>query len=91
VRWASSMLLVQPLSQPMRSGYQLFINLTYAVVLRGGMPQGTAISWPGSALRSHLGGILGKDARHRRQVADVAIGHAEERDDGGLVSVSFRT
>jgi hypothetical protein len=80
------MLLVQPLSQPMRSGYQLFINLTYAVVLRGGMPQGdSVISWPGSALRSHLGGILGKDARHRRQVADVAIGHAEERDDGGLV------
>ena len=73
------MLLVQPLSQPMRSGsgYQLFINLTYAVVLRGGMPQGdSVISWPGSALPSHLGGILGKDARHRR--------HAEERDDARL-------
>jgi len=80
------MLLVQPLSQPMRSGYQLFINLTYAVVLRGGMPQrDSVISRPGSALRSHLGGILGKDARHRRQVADVAIDHAEERDDGSLV------
>jgi len=25
------------------------------------------------------------DARHRRQVADVAIDHAEERGDGGLV------
>jgi hypothetical protein len=30
--------------------------------------------------------IIGKDARHRWQVADVAVDHAEERDDGGLVS-----
>ena len=33
------MLLVQPLSQPMRSGYQLFINLTYAVVLAAACPR----------------------------------------------------
>ena len=26
-----------------------------------------------------------KDTRHRRQVADVAVDHAEERDDRGLV------
>jgi len=28
---------------------------------------------------------LRKHARHRRQVADVAVDHAEQRDDRGLV------
>jgi hypothetical protein len=32
-----------------------------------------------------IGFSLGKDARHRRQVADVAVDHAEQRDDRGLV------
>jgi hypothetical protein len=30
-------------------------------------------------------GIVRKDAGHRRRVADVAVDHAEEREDGGLV------
>jgi hypothetical protein len=28
---------------------------------------------------------MGKHARHRRQVADVAVDHAKQRDDGCLV------
>ena len=45
--------------------------------------------------RQHLGAcvsvadhgrrIVGKDAGHRRQVADVAVDHPKERDDRGLV------
>ena len=29
--------------------------------------------------------IIGKDPRHRRQVADVAVDHPKERYDRGLV------
>jgi hypothetical protein len=29
--------------------------------------------------------MWGKDARHRRQIADIAIHHSEERADGFLV------
>jgi hypothetical protein len=30
--------------------------------------------------------MIGKHARHRREVADIAIHHAEQRADGFLVS-----
>jgi len=30
-------------------------------------------------------GIIREDTGHRRQVADIAVDHAEQRDDGGLV------
>jgi hypothetical protein len=50
-----------------------------------GMPQRIIVSSvPPSVLRI-TGAEVGKDARHWRKVADVAIDHAEERDDGGLV------
>jgi hypothetical protein len=38
-----------------------------------------------NGVADHWGRIVGKHARHRRQVADVAIDHAKQRDDGGLV------
>src|SRR6185436_16920309 len=63
--------------------YQLFINLTYAVSCAAACPSATASSL-GPARRCGVT-WAGYSARHRRQVADVAIGHAEERDDGGLV------
>ena len=31
------------------------------------------------------GRIIRKHARHRREVADISVDHAKERDDGGLV------
>lgn len=37
----------------------------------------------------HGRGIVGKNARHRREVADVPIDNAEQRDDGGLVGVNW--
>lgn len=39
--------------------------------------------WTACARRS--GRIIGKHARHRRQVADVALDHAKQRADGFLV------
>ena len=42
------------------------------------------ISVPVSVLRM-TGRVIGKHTRHRRQVADVAVDHAEEGDDRGLV------
>ena len=33
----------------------------------------------------HRGRVVGEDARHWRQVADVAVDHAKERNDGGLI------
>jgi hypothetical protein len=35
---------------------------------------------------NHRGRIVGKDAGHRREVADMAVDDAEQRDDCGLVS-----
>jgi hypothetical protein len=34
----------------------------------------------------HRRGLVGKHAGHRRQVADIAIDNAEQRDDGGLAA-----
>jgi len=75
----------------MRSGYQLFINLTYAVVLAAACPRAQRHLLARLGVAESLGRDTRKDARHRRQVADVAIDHAEKGDDGSLVSVSFRT
>jgi hypothetical protein len=33
----------------------------------------------------HRRGIVREHARHRRQVADIAVDHAKQREDGGLI------
>ena len=40
---------------------------------------------PGFRVSDHGRRVVREDARHGRQVADVAIDDAEERKDGGLV------
>jgi hypothetical protein len=51
----------------------------------GGMPQRImTISRSAPALRT-TGAGFGKHTRHCRQVADIAVHHPEERDDGRLV------
>ena len=37
------------------------------------------------AIADHGSRVIGKHARHRLKVADIAIDHAEQRDDRGLV------
>ena len=44
-----------------------------------------ASSRPSAPLRTIGAWIVGKDARHRRQIADVSVHDAEQRDDGSLV------
>jgi hypothetical protein len=39
----------------------------------------------GAGVSNDRRGIIRKHARHRRQVADIAIDDAVQRDDGGLV------
>ena len=55
-------------------------------VLGGGMPQRiSVVSRSPSALRTGRR-IIGEDAGHWRQVADVAVHDTEERKHGGLAS-----
>ena len=52
----------------------------------GGMPQRIiASSRAAVGVADHRGRIVRKHARHRREVADVAVDDAEQREDGGLV------
>jgi hypothetical protein len=52
----------------------------------GGMPQRiSTISQPGPGIAYHGGRVVAEHARHRRQIANIAVDHAEERDDGSLV------
>ena len=39
----------------------------------------------GVGVADHRRRVIRKHAGHRRQVADVAVDHAKQRDDGGLV------
>jgi hypothetical protein len=39
-----------------------------------------------AAVQRRRGRIVGDHARHRRQVTNVPVDHAEERNDGGLIS-----
>ena len=49
----------------------------------GGMPQ--RIMLAGLSVADHRSRIIRKHARHRREVADIAVDDAEQRSDGGLV------
>jgi hypothetical protein len=50
------------------------------------MPQGiSTISLPGVRVSDGRNRIIGKHARHRSEVADIAVDDAEQRDDRGLV------
>ena len=49
--------------------------------LRRGTPTESCLT----GLGSHRSRIIGKDSRHWREIADVAIDDAEQRDDRGLV------
>ena len=40
---------------------------------------------PALSVADHRSRVVGKHARHWRQVADVAVDDAEQRDDRGLV------
>jgi len=40
---------------------------------------------PAAGVADHRGRVVGKHARHRRQIADVTVDDAEQRDDRGLV------
>ena len=52
----------------------------------GGMPQRIMVSSrAGVGVADHRRRIVGKHARHRREVADVAVDDAEQRGDGRLV------
>jgi hypothetical protein len=52
----------------------------------GGIPQRIIVnSRSPPALRTTGGRIIGKDPGHRLQVADVAIYHSEQSNNGGLV------
>ena len=52
----------------------------------GGMPHRHHGQFtPGVGVVDDRGRIIGKHTGHRRQVADVAVDHAKQRDDGGLV------
>jgi hypothetical protein len=42
-------------------------------------------SRPLSVLTDHRSRIIWKHARHRREVADIAVDDAEQRDDRGLI------
>jgi hypothetical protein len=51
--------------------------------LRRGAPTESCLT----GLGSHRSRTIWKHARHRREVADIAIDDAEQRDDRGLVRV----
>src|SRR4051812_23024671 len=75
------------LSQPRQCGedvLRMFVTGAPPNEGGGGIPHRIIVSsLPPSVLR--ITGA-GEDARHRRQVADVAVDNPEQRDDGGLVS-----
>ena len=51
-----------------------------------GMPhRAVASSRPSAPLRTIGACVVRKHARHRREVADVSVDDAKQRDDGGLV------
>ena len=76
------------LSQPRQCGDDVLRMLvTGGPPVRGGggMPHRIMLNSPGVGVARHRGRIIRKHARHRCEVADVAIDDAEQRGDGGLV------
>jgi hypothetical protein len=53
-------------------------------VLAAACPSASASSHSGR-VADHWSWIVWEDAGHLREVADIAVDHAEEREDGGLV------
>jgi hypothetical protein len=78
-----------PMSQPRHSvvttycGYWLRAARRYVVA--AACPNASCHLGAGVGIADHWRGIVRKDARHRREVADVTIDDAEQRGDGGLV------
>ena len=77
-------------SQPRQWGddvLRMFVTGGPPVRGGGGMPRAPGSSGCGVGVANHRSGIIGKHARHRRDVADIAIHHAEQRADGFLFVV----